>query len=133
MTQRFTLHIILCIFFAGLGWWLFLKLEYNGNDLINSIFVASYFFGFLVFVFFSWFFYWILHRRSTKIWIVAQLIALLIAIIATTAVLFVSHDHENRRKAEEEALLDKQEQEILQSEIGDENTITIEEESDLQE
>ena len=127
MTLRFTLHSILCTFFTGLGWWLYLQLYKDGNGLINSISVASYWFGFLIFVLFSWFFYWILHRRSTKSWLIAQLIALLIAIIATLSILFISHQHENRRKAEKEALLLEQESQSLQSEEDDINTTLMEE------
>lgn len=127
MTTRFILHVILCIFFAAIGWWLYLQLGKNGYTLITPLSVASYWFGFLIFVFFSWIFYWILHRRSTKSWAIAQLIALLIAITATISMLVISHDHENRRKAEEEAFIKKQESQTFRSDINDADSSILEE------
>lgn len=127
MTLRFIFHTILCIFFAAIGLWLFLQLGNNGNKLITSLSVASYWFVFLIFVFFSWIFYLILHKRSTKAWAVAQFVALLIAIVATVSILFISHEHENQRKAEEEALIQKQESSVLKSEDDDEDSSILEE------
>lgn len=132
MTTRFILHVILCIFFAAIGWWLYLQLENNEYTLITPLSVASYWFGFLIFVFFSWIFYWILHRRSTKSWAVAQFISLLIAIIATISMLVISHDHENRRKAEEEAFIKKQELRTLKPEDNNADSSILEEDLEPQ-
>ena len=132
MTTRFILHAILCIFFAAIGWWLYLQLENNGYTLITPLSVASYWFGFLIFVFFSWIFYWILHRRSTKSWAVAQFISLLIAIIATILIVVISHDHESQRKAEAEAFIKNQELGTLKSEDNDADSSILEEDLEPQ-
>jgi len=109
MTLRLTFHLIVCILLAALGYWLYLQLDLNEYDFINSISVASYWFGFLVFLFFSWLLYWILNRQSAKAWIIALVISFLFAIISTVALLVISSDHEDRRQAEEDTYLLKNE------------------------
>lgn len=109
MTLRFTLHLLICALLATFGYWLYMQLSINEYDFINSISVASYWFGFLIFLLLSWLLYWILHRRSAKAWAIAQFLSVLIAIISTVALLVISHDHEDRRQAEEEAFLLKNE------------------------
>ena len=109
MTLRFTLHLLICVLLATFGYWLYTQLNISEYKFINSISVASYWFGFLVFLLFSWLLYWILHRRSLKAWAIAQFISVLIAVISTVALVVISHDHEDRRQADEETFLLKNE------------------------
>lgn len=109
MTLRFTLHLLICVLLATFGFWLYMQLNINEYKFINSISVASFWFGFLIFLLFSWLFYWVLHRRSAKVWAIAQFISVLIAVISTAALLVISHDHEDRRQADEETFLLKNE------------------------
>ena len=120
MSLRFTLHFLICVLFAALGWWLFLQLRDNTSASITSIHVAGYWFGFLVFILFSWFFYWILHRRSTKAWFISLMIAGFIAVISTGAMVIVSHDHEQQRQAKQEVLNKDQETEIIEEKLEEE-------------
>ena len=113
MSQRSVLHIILCVFLAGVGWWLYLQLSENEINSITSMSVASYWFGLLIFLFISWIFYWILHRRSTKAWLIALFIAFVISVVSTIALLIISHEHEAKRQAEEDALNQEQDSEDL--------------------
>ena len=76
--------------FSGAGDWLLVQLIHGEQNRIGSVFVATYWFGFLVFVLASW----ILHRRLAQPWVPAQLAALLIAGLATTLIVWVSHLHE---------------------------------------
>lgn len=119
MSLRFILHIAVCLLLAAAGWWLFTQLDETGHSSITSIQVAGYWFGILVFILFSWFFYWILNRRSTKAWFIAQGIAVVIAISSTVALLLISHIHEQQRKAEEELL--NQEPEILEQGVPEQD------------
>ena len=114
MSQRFVLHCIVSILFAALGWWLYQQLNSTSYSFINSISVAGYWFGFLVFLFFSWFFYLILHRRSTNSWFIAQFIALTIALISTATLFMITYNHDKQRKTEEESILQEQQSEVLQ-------------------
>ena len=112
MSQRFVLHIILCIFLAGIGWWLYLQLSENEINSITSMSVASYWFGLLIFLFISWIFYWILHRRSTKAWLIALFIAFVISVVSTIALLIISHEHEQQRQEALEQSEELEEQEV---------------------
>jgi len=132
MKQRFILHITLCVFLAGLGYWLYLQLGNNGSDLLNSISVANYWFGFLVFVLFSWLFYWLLHKRSTKSWLIALLVALIIAVTSTVAIPFIAREHENIINVEEKALSQDQDSQILSHDSIEENSVTEDEDAGLQ-
>ncbi len=98
MSLRFVLHISLCVLLAIAGWWLYQQLSVNSNYSVSSIQVASYWFGILIFILFSWIFYWILHRRSVKAWVIALIIAALIAVVSTAALLIISQDHEQQRQ-----------------------------------
>ena len=131
MSLRFVLHIIVCIFFAGLGGWLYLQLGHDQSGLINSISLACYWFGYLVFLFFSWIFYWVVHKSSATAWIVAQFFALSIAIFATVSIVIISREHENRRQVEEEAFLQKQESQSAPSQDDAEDSVIVEEELEL--
>ena len=95
MSLRFTLHLFICVLLATFGYWLYTQLNISEYKFINSISVASYWFGFLVFLLFSWLLYWILHSRSLKAWAIAQFISVLIAVISIVALLVISHDHED--------------------------------------
>lgn len=108
MSLRFILHISLCVLLTLVGWWLYLQLSKNSSYSVSSIQLASYWLGLLIFILFSWIFYWILHRRSGQAWMISLVIALVIAIVATTALLIISHDHERQRQ---KALEQSQEQE----------------------
>lgn len=109
MTLRFTIHLIFSLLLAIIGYWLYMQLNTNVYSFISSISVASYWFGYLIFLLFSWFLYWILHRRSARVWAIAQFISILIAVISTVSLLMLSYDHEDRRKVEEETFLLKNE------------------------
>ncbi len=87
---------------------------------MNSIPVASYWFGFLIFVLFSWLFYWPLHKFSAKSW----LIALLIAVTSTAAMLFIAREYENKINAEEKVLSQDQGPQILSLDSVKEDSIT---------
>ena len=109
MSLRFILHIGLCILFALVGWWLYLQQSESSSYSVSSIQVASYWFGLLIFVLFSWIFYWILHKRSGQAWMIALIIALVIAIVSTVALIIISRDHESQRQ---KALEQSQEPEV---------------------
>ena len=116
MTQRFVLHCIICIFFAAIGWWLYLQIDLDSYKFINSISVASYWFWLLSFLLFSWLFYLFLRKSSTKSWLIAQLIAFLIALIATIWLLIISYNYNKEMNTEEEIILQDQESDALQPE-----------------
>ncbi len=105
MTKGFVLHSAVCIPFSGAGGWLFIQLIHGEHERIDSVFVATYWFGFLVFVLSSWIFYWILQRRLAKPWIPAQLAALLIAGLVTTSIVWASHLYEPQQSAGQKTLL----------------------------
>ena len=124
MHQRFILQVILCVFLAGLGYWFYWQLDVSGSDSLNSIPVASYWFGFLIFVLFSWLFYWPLHKFSAKSWLIALLIALIIAVTSTAAMLFIARGYENKINAEEKVLSQDQGPQILSLDSVEEDSIT---------
>ncbi len=107
MAPRFILHIILTLLLFSIGWWLYMRLV-GTNSSVNSITVATYWFAALVFIFFSWIFYWFVHRLSSTAWMIALLAALAIAIISTLILLYISQ--ENQKKLEEESMRLEQEQ-----------------------
>ncbi len=107
MPPRFILHIILTLLLLAIGWWLYMQLVGN-NSSFNSIIVATYWFAALVFIFFSWLFYWFVHRLSSTAWMIAFLVALTIAMISTISLLYISR--ENQKKLEEESARLEQEQ-----------------------
>ena len=106
MSPRLILHIILTLLLLAIGWWLYTQLVGNHSNL-NSLIVATYWFAALVFIFFSWLFYWFVHRLGTTAWMIAILTALGISMISTISLLYVSR--ENQRKLEEESMRLEQE------------------------
>ena len=105
MKPRFIVHMLLSASLASLGLWLFMQMGTTSYAYIDSIFVASYWFAFLIFLFFSWFFYWILHKRSTTAWLIALVLAGLIAIAGIVAMRTVSKQYQQEvEKSEAEAM-----------------------------
>lgn len=102
MSARMILHIIATLVLFAVGWWLYMRMQENAYDSIDSTNVAIYWFASLVFIFFSWIFYWITHRLKLKAWIIAQLLALILAAVATYSLLYVSKQHQ--QQLEEKAL-----------------------------
>ena len=109
MSLRFIVHLGLCVGLVLIGGWLYLQLSETSSYSVSSIQVASYWFALLVFILFSWFFYWIIHKRSGQAWMIALMIALLIAAISTGTLLFISHEHEAQRQ---QVLEDSQQSEV---------------------
>ena len=109
MTTRFIFHVLICLLLAMLGYWFYLQLSTDTYNFINAITVASYWFGYLIFILSSWLFYWILHKRTTKSWIVAQFFSIIIAVISTLSLVIIAHDHEDRRQADEGVFILKNE------------------------
>ena len=107
MPPRFILHIILTLLLLAIGWWLYMQVVGNTANF-SSIIVATYWFTALVFIFFSWLFYWFVHRLSSTAWMIAFLVALAIAMISTISLLYISR--ENQKKLEEESARLEQEQ-----------------------
>jgi Ca2+/Na+ antiporter len=106
MSARLILHFIVTIVLFAIGWWLYVRLEDRSYDAIDSVSVATYWFAALVYILFSWLFYWFVHRLKLKAWMVAQIIAVVIAVFATGALLYVSREHQ--QQLEEKALLEEQ-------------------------
>lgn len=113
MSARLILHFIVTIVLFAIGWWLYVRLEDSSFDAIDSVSVATYWFAALVYILFSWLFYWFVHRLKLRAWVVAQIFAVLIAAIATGALLYVSREHQ--QQLEEKALLEEQQAETLNS------------------
>ncbi len=87
MPARFILHIIVTIILLSIGWWLYMSI---GEGSYDSMTVATYWFAALVFILFSWLFYWFVHRLKTKAWVIALVLSAVITAIATSALLFYS-------------------------------------------
>ena len=106
MSPRLILHITLTLLLLAIGWWLYAQLV-GKNSNLNSLIAATYWFAALVFIFFSWLFYWFVHKLSTTAWMIAFLAALGISMISTISLLYVSR--ENQKKLEEESMRLEQE------------------------
>ena len=106
MAPRFILHIILTLLLLSIGWWLYTQLT-GGHSNLDSITVAAYWFAALVFIFFSWLFYWFVHRLSTTAWMIALIVSLVVTVISTLSLLYISR--ENQKKLVEEAIQQEQE------------------------
>jgi hypothetical protein len=91
-----------------------MHLEDNTADAINSVNVATYWFAILVYIFFSWLFYWFVHRLKLKAWVIAQIFAIMIAAGATGSLLFISKEHQ--KQLEDKAMLEEQKAKDLKSE-----------------
>lgn len=105
MPARFILHIIITLVLFAIGWWIYMHMNDDSYD-IDSVTVATYWFAILVFILFSWLFYWFVHRLKTRAWVIALILAVVIALAATIALLYFSREHQ--QQLEEEAF--KQEQ-----------------------
>jgi len=86
-----------------------MRMEENNDAAIESVNVAIFWFAALVYIFFSWIFYWIVHRLKLKAWLIAQVLALIIAAVATLSLLYVSRDHQQR--LEQKAMQQEQDSE----------------------
>ena len=125
MPARFILHIITTLVLFAVGWWIYMHMNDNRYD-IDSVTVATYWFASLVFILFSWLFYWFVHRLKTGAWVIALILAVVIALVAIIALLYYSREHQ--QQLEEEAF--KQEQNSIsettpQTESAPNNEIEI--------
>jgi thiol:disulfide interchange protein len=115
MSARLILHIILTLILFALGWWLYLRIGDAGA--FGSVEVAKYWFAILVYVFFSWIFYWIVHRLRLRAWFIMQFLAILIAAISTSALLYISREHQE--KIEQKAMQQQEDlNSIAEQEVG---------------
>ena len=92
MSARLILHIITTIVLLAVGCWLYMRMQENAYDSIDENNVAIYWFASLVYIFFSWIFYWIVHRLKLKAWVIAQILALVFAAVATVSLLYISRE-----------------------------------------
>lgn len=99
MSARLILHIITTLVLFAFGSWLYIRMGDDATDAINETSVATFWFASLVFIFFSWLFYWPMHRLKLKAWIIALIIAVIIAAVSTVVLKKVAD--ENQRKLEE--------------------------------
>jgi len=129
MSARLILHVITTLVLFAIGWWLYMRMEENSYDAIDSVNVAVFWFASLVYIFFSWIFYWIVHRLKLKAWVIAQILAIIIAAVSTVTLLYVSREHQ--QELEQKALQQDQdaeasseeEQVIEQSEMNSEDKL----------
>jgi ABC-type uncharacterized transport system permease subunit len=126
MSARLVLHIITTLVLFSVGWWLYMRMEENAYDAIDSINVAIYWFASLVYILFSWIFYWIAHRLKLKAWVIAQFIALIIAAVSTVVLQYISREHQ--RQFEQKAM---QQQEKSMQEPVDVLEITSEDKPEI--
>ncbi len=119
MKPRFILHMLLSASLISLGLWLYMQMQTSSHEYIDSIFVASYWFTFLIFLLFSWFFYWVLHKRSTTAWLISLVLAVAIAIAGIIALRIVSKQYQQEIEKAEEVI---QQQNIEQSQIDTEDS-----------
>ncbi len=103
MSARLILHIITTLVLFAVGWWLYMRMQESAHDSIDSTSVALYWFASLVYILFSWIFYWIVHRLKLKAWVIAQILALILTAVATVSLLYISHEHQ--KQLEEKAML----------------------------
>ena len=96
MSARLILHIVTTLVLLAIGCWLYMRMQENTYDSIDSTNVAIFWFASLVYIFFSWIFYWIAHRLKLKAWLIAQILALILAAVSTLTLLYVSRDHQQQ-------------------------------------
>lgn len=113
MKPRFIAHMLLSASLASLGLWLYMQMQSSTYQYIDSIFVASYWFVFLIFLFFSWFFYWVLHRRSVIAWLIALVLASFIAIATYIALHIVAEQYQQEIENAENILQQDLEQDSI--------------------
>ncbi len=111
MSARLIIHIIVTIVLFTIGCWLYMRLEDSSFDAIDSVSVATYWFAALVYILFSWLFYWFVHRLKLRAWLIAQILAVVIAAFTTGVLLYVSREHQ--QQLEEKAFLKEQQTEAL--------------------
>jgi len=131
MSARLVLHIISTLVLFALGCWLYIRMGDDANDAIDATNVAIYWFSVLVFILFSWIFYWFVHRLKLKAWIIALIIAVIIAAASIVVLLKVADD--NQRKLEEvemqqEAIPEVAEDEQVQEPDAELETLNLGEE-----
>lgn len=107
MPVRLILHVIITLVLLAIGWWLYMCLGNRCYGEIDSVSVATYWFAVLVYVLFSWLFYWMVHRLKFKNWAIAQILAVVIATISTSSIMFLSRKHQKQFE-EEVKLLDQE-------------------------
>jgi|GEM_PF-2462946 len=108
MSARLVLHIVTTIILFAIGWWLYIRMTDSANDALDATRVATYWFASLVFIFFSWIFYWFVHKLKLKAWIIALLVAVVIAAASTVALQMAAE--ENQRNLEEAEMQKQSEQ-----------------------
>ena len=122
MPARFIIHSIVTLVLLAIGWWLYIRLNGNHKDAIGSVSVAIYWFAILVFVLFSWLFYWFVHRLKLRAWVIAQITAIIIAAVSTTSLLYISREHQ--KQLEEKARLEEQGRKPSTPEVKQSNSET---------
>lgn len=114
MPVRLILHAIVTLVLFAIGWWLYMRMGNRNYGAIDSVSVAIYWFTVLVYVLFSWLFYWMVHRLKFKAWAIAQILAVVIATISTGSIMFLSRKHQKQFEEEvnflEQKALDVEEQ-----------------------
>ena len=74
MPARFILHVMTTLVLFAVGWWLYMRMGDTALGAIDSTSVAMYWFASLVFILFSWVFYWFVHRLKTRAWIISLMV-----------------------------------------------------------
>ncbi len=120
MSARLILHIILTLVLFSVGGWLYMSIGNVGA--LSSVGVATYWFVVLVYVLLSWIFYWIVHRLRLRYWIIMQILAIVLAAIATASLLYVSREYQ--QKIEEDAIEELNGEEALGSD-GEQNSAVV--------
>ena len=136
MSARLILHIVTTLVLLAVGCWLYMRMEENAYDSIDSVNVAIYWFVSLVYVLFSWIFYWLVHRLKLKAWVIAQILAIIIAAGATAALLYVSREHqqqlEQKTMLQDEEAAASQQESTQVSEDGSETKLEVGAEDELE-
>ena len=114
MSARFIIHSVVTVILFAIGWWLYMRMDGSHKEAIDSVSVAIYWFAILVYALFSWLFYWFVHRLKLRAWIIAQIIAVAIAVVSTGSLLYISREHQ--KQLEEKAKLDEQDEKSSNSE-----------------
>ncbi len=121
MSARLILHIVLTIVLLAVGLWLYMSI--SNSNVLGAIGVATFWFAMLIYVFFSWLFYWIVHRFKLRVWVVMQILAVMITAVSTIALLYISREHQ--QQIDEQAMQDQKEDQALNSEGGqDSDSVT---------
>ena len=111
MPVRLILHAIVTLVLFAIGWWLYMSLGNRNYGAIDSASVAIYWFTVLVYV------------LKFKAWVIAQILAVVIATITTGSILFLSRKHQKQFEEEVNFL----EQKVL--DVDEQKNVTLESES----